>query len=198
MLLLPFEFTFGFAAAFLNGYINPNVTKNVLSSADIGWFSGIVAGIACMVSAFGGGFIKKTGLKWPLMITGSLCFVAMALPFLFSDPRGWSDDKSSAYWKLALIYAAQGVGRGIFESTNKAVVADFFSSNAPAAFSNVIWSSGGASAVGYFLFKNISGKTQAVIVAVTGIAGIVCYFIAHLQHDGHKREEEDDSEEEAP
>merc|ERR1712072_867860 len=149
LLLLPFEFTFGFSASLLNGFVSPKVTKNVLGSADIGWVSGIIAGIACIVSALGGGFIKKTGAKWPLMLAGSLCFIGMALPFVFEDALKWKEDEVSAYWKLSLVYIAQGVGRGIFESTNKAVVADFFSTDAPAAFSNVIWSSGGASAVGY-------------------------------------------------
>ena len=89
---------------------------------------------------------------------------------------------------------AQGVGRGIFESTNKAVVADFFAADAPAAFSNVIWSSGGASAMGYFLFQNISGRTQAEVVVASGFVGIVCFMIAHVIHQRSKEIEELDSE----
>jgi hypothetical protein len=35
-----------------------------------------------------------------------------------------------------------GVGRGVYESTNKAVIAGFFPDDAPAAFANIIWTNG--------------------------------------------------------
>jgi hypothetical protein len=152
LFLLPTEIAFGFASAFLNSYISPKVIKPIVGKATIGYFAGIVAGVACIVSAGGGAVVKKTGLKWPNMLVGGFCFVCMSGIFLVTKSDEWNKSQVPI---LALIYALQGVGRGIFESTNKAVVADFFGDRAPAAFANVIWSSGGASAVGYFWFTSM-------------------------------------------
>jgi hypothetical protein len=196
-MLLPTQIGFGFASAFLNSYVSPKVVKPIIGKAAIGFFAGIVAGVACIVSAAGGAFVKKTGLKWPNMLLGGVSFVCMSGLFLVLDTKKW--DKSQI-GLLALVYIFQGVGRGIFESTNKAVIADFFGDNAPAAFANVIWSSGGASAVGYFWFTSMVGdskcvgtsfgnevdnhpickgvKEQAGICCFTCIAGIVFYFMA--------------------
>lgn len=191
-LMLPFEFAFGLSAAFLNGYVSSQVTKNVFkwdkSGSLIGYFSGIVAVVACVVSIAGGRFIAAFKLKSPLMLIGCLGFLGMAVPFIFFDnPGGWSSDDASSYVKLAALYSSQGVGRGVFESTNKAVIADFFPSDAPAAFANVIWSSGGSSAVGYFIFgdqiKSLEGDSQAIIVSGFAFAGLFCYIVAASIHN---------------
>lgn len=189
-LMLPFEFAFGLSAAFLNGYISTNVTKNVFSEKQylIGYFAGIVAFVAMVVSFVGGKFIERTKLKSPLMILGCLAFAAMAGSFLlFKDPRGWSPTATSSYIFLGLLYAAQGVGRGVFESTNKAVIADFFAADAPAAFANVIWSSGGSTCLGYVLFPYLPAKVQAGITTGMALLGLVCYMLAASIHNrrGH-------------
>ncbi|MDA9686868.1 hypothetical protein N9U05_00075 [bacterium] len=107
-LMLPYQFAFSLNAAFLNGFISPQVTATVLSNAAIGYFTGIVALVAAIVSYGAGKFIKRTGLKWPLMLQGALAFFALAVPFLIQTD-------ASAYtsiWKIVLLYIAQGVGRG--------------------------------------------------------------------------------------
>jgi hypothetical protein len=55
----------------------------------IGYFAGIVAGVACLVSAAGGAFIKLTGLKWPNMLIGAASFACMAGIFLVVDTENW-------------------------------------------------------------------------------------------------------------
>lgn len=123
---------------------------------------------------------------------------------MLSSSENW--DNSDIYIAtLIFVYMLHGVGRGIFESTNKAVIADFFGDHAPAAFANVIWSSGGASALGFFMFPLLSGdatckgtkfeiaqsgslsnlcdfKAQVGICIGMALLGILCYFLALKLH----------------
>ena len=55
------------------------------------------------------------------------------------------------------------LGRATFESTTKAVVADFFPLDAEAAFANVVVQSGGATAVAFFVFPYLSGASMAYV-----------------------------------
>jgi hypothetical protein len=76
-----------------------------------------------------------------------------------------------------------GVGRGIFESTNKAVIAGFFPDDAPAAFANIIWTNGLCSAILYSVFNTMvktpaGAKDAAIISFIAVLCGIVCYFLA--------------------
>lgn len=182
ILMVPTQLTFGFASTFINSYISPKVTKPLIGGGAIGYFAGTIAGVACIISALGGLWIRRTGSKWPLMVLGSASFVCMAGGFLFYETEmvdGTATYPSINISLLIMIYALMGVGRGVFESTNKAVIADFFTKEETmAAFANVIWSSGGSSALGFFLFPNLAATTQVWITLITGFTGIVCFFIA--------------------
>lgn len=179
LLMLPFEVSFGVAGSFLNAYISTNVTASVLPGAFVGFFAGIVSGSAVLVSFFGGWFIQKYNQKTPLMFAGCVAFGVMAGPFIFySHPEDWKSDDSLSYVRLVVAYVAMGIGRGIFESTNKAVIADFFSTRAPAAFANVIWSSGGSAAIGYLGLKLLPGKVFAFIVTASSGLALVAYLFA--------------------
>jgi hypothetical protein len=87
----------------------------------------------------------------------------------------------------------------VYSSTNKAVLADFFGDKAPAAFGNLIWSSGGASTAGYFIFPKLAGSSdcvgsrpialadgvpqckvdvQATLCVVVTVVGIITFIVA--------------------
>lgn len=180
VLLLPFEFSFGLLGALLNGYISPHILaqkqnpSSPLPATYIGYFAGIVAGVACVVSKAGGEFINRTGKKWPVMMLGSLCFGALAGSLLL-----YSNEDLSNLSAFFAMYALMGVGRGVFESCNKAVISDMFADNAPAAFANVVWSSGGSSALGFLVMAKQAREVQAGVAFLSAIAGLTCYLIAH-------------------
>lgn len=166
-----------------------------MGNAAIGYFGGLVAIVAALVSLLGGQLGKcNGGKKWPLMLIGGLAFALMGSCFLFyPDPVAeWKGKGRNMYFALAVVYAAQGVGRGVFESTNKACVADFFSAkDTPAAFANIVWSSGGSAAIGFFLFPHISLHLQSLVTCICALLGIVCYFAAlgvHMRSEMAVRE----------
>jgi hypothetical protein len=57
------------------------------------------------------------------MIIGAAGFISETLAYYHYD-----HSQFDTWWKLALVYTAQGIGRGMWESTNKAIIADIWSS----------------------------------------------------------------------
>jgi hypothetical protein len=135
-LMMPTQFAFAFMAAFENAYVSPSITASVIGNASIGYFAGIVAGTAALIAFFAGVYIEHTGIKWPMMLLGGVAFIVELVPFLFADGKA---AYFSPAWKLVLVYGAQGVGRGICESTNKAVIADYFPEDASAGRGRGEW-----------------------------------------------------------
>jgi len=181
-LMIPTQLAFAFVASFLGAYVTPDITGKALgadANAYIAFFLGQIALVAALVSYAGGKFISATGLQWPMMAMGAGAFSCVVAPFLIST-------EVSTYtevWKVILIYTAMGVGRGIFESTNKAVIAGFFPDDAPAAFANIIWTNGLCSAILYSVFNTMvktpaGAKDAAIISFIAVLCGIVCYFLA--------------------
>ena len=72
-LLLPTQLAFGFASALINSYVSPKITAVLVGNAAIGYYGGLVAIVAGVVSLLGGQLAKcMGGKKWPLMLSGSL------------------------------------------------------------------------------------------------------------------------------
>jgi hypothetical protein len=77
----------------------------------------------------------------------------------------------------------QGIGRGHFESTNKAVFADFFpGSKSEPAFANfVIWS-GLSMTIGYFILPHLSSAVSSLLCVFSAVVGGVCYMVAEREY----------------
>ena len=80
-----------------------------------------------------------------------------------------------------------GCGRSIWESTTKAVFADFFPDDPQAAFANIVLQSGLASTIAFFVFPDLSPLQKEIILGVTAILGALCFMLASVIH---KREQE--------
>merc|ERR1719321_1807258 len=99
------------------------------------------------------------------MLLGLCAFAALgALCFVLDDAR------LAQYVPLISCYLLQAVGRACFEGTNKALYADFFPSDADAAFSNIVLANGVASAVAYFLYPELPREVEASVAI--GAAGV--------------------------
>jgi hypothetical protein len=97
------------------------------------------------------------------MLVGSCAYVFFGL-LLLGDLH--SPEELGQWSHLLPLYIAQGVGRGNFESTNKAVFADFFpGSKAEPAFANfVIWT-GLSMSIGYLAIPHVHLAALSVLVA---------------------------------
>merc|ERR1719160_447723 len=74
---------------------------------------------------------------------------------------------------LLWLYVVHGIGRGVWESTNKAVILDFFPDKPMAAFANVIVSSGLASTIGFFMYQFNDDLVNHPLV-VTTMTVVLC------------------------
>merc|ERR1712176_1414905 len=69
---------FGFAAAYLNGYINGSWQAEALGNGDlIGFLGAIICLIATISSRAYGVMSEKLGSKVPIVLFGSVCFISM-------------------------------------------------------------------------------------------------------------------------
>jgi MFS family permease len=153
--------TFGFAAAFLNGYVNQHYTQVQLDQGLIGFLAAITATTAALGSHFFGWLGAQVG-KGPVVLIGSLCFCAIPLCVLLFDVSDWG-------YGLVAFYLLQGVGRAVYESTNKAVFADFFPENAPGAFANCIMQSSLSMAACFFLSQSLNVHVLAALILGFGV-----------------------------
>jgi hypothetical protein len=143
---------FGFAAAFLNSYVNGQVVPIALDNGEkyIGvlssWVSAVAAGMSLVFGRLGSSSTTATlGGKGPILILGAVCFFGVVFPFVIQP------DASQYGWGLLiLVYTFHGVGRATFEGTLKATFADYFAYETEGAFANIILQNGLSGAIGYF------------------------------------------------
>jgi MFS family permease len=137
---------FGFAAAFLNSYVNGQVVPIALENGDkyIGvlssWVSAVAAGMSLVFGRLG-----PTLGKGPILMLGAVCFFGVVFPFVVQP------DASQYGWGLLImVYSFHGIGRATFEGTLKATFADYFAYEKEGAFANIILQNGLSGAIGYF------------------------------------------------
>lgn len=178
VLLVPVQVAFGFACSFVNYYVFGTIIADApqMGSKYIGALSALVC-FSGAVIAIPAGWVAKAHGKVGLMVVGGCCLAAVGLGvLLFSDAQ-------LAGWDLILLYlTVYGVGRGIWENTNKAVVADFFSSGQPSqctcAFAAVAFTSGLSKSVGFFIWPSLPRGLIAVVIVAASVVSIVCYLSA--------------------
>ena len=84
-----------------------------------------------------------------------------------------------------------GVGRGVWESSMKAVFADFFPNDATAGFANMALQNGFSAGVGFLVFalpaaktdpdhthSPVIGNAMAIVTLFFGVLGIITYRAA--------------------
>jgi MFS family permease len=103
------------------------------------------------VSAVLFGRVGRRNNKGRILQLGSLCFAAVAFPFLLQPNFSrWN------WGSLIAVYSLEGVGRATFEGTLKAVYADFFPYEKEGAFASLILQYGLASSAAYFSANSFS------------------------------------------
>jgi MFS family permease len=173
--------TFGFSAAFMNGYVNEHFTTEQLGSFAAPMLAAFTALLAAILARVYGEVGARIG-KAPLVIVGSLSFAAIGLCFfVLSCCDGWG-------WWLLVLYSLQGSGRAVFESTNKAIFADMFPTEPVGAFSNSMLQSSLAFAMCFFLSNTLKGTTLAIIALSLSALTPCGYFLAvHLRSAQQRR-----------
>eukprot|EP00929_Paragymnodinium_shiwhaense_P021647 TRINITY_DN14066_c0_g1_i1.p1 TRINITY_DN14066_c0_g1~~TRINITY_DN14066_c0_g1_i1.p1 ORF type:complete len:554 (+),score=99.94 TRINITY_DN14066_c0_g1_i1:2-1663(+) len=167
-LLAGANFTFGFSSSLLGGYIGGTFTSVELGHGNLALMSGITALTAAVFAKLFGFFRKGC-----VMSFGSLCFFGIpCCLFFLGCCRRWG-------WWLVTLYLLQGPGRAMYESTNRAVFADFFPGRlSEAAFANCTLQSSLAAALCFFGSDALSGPLMGGCVFGLAIFTPVGYLAA--------------------
>lgn len=169
-LLQSTNITFGFAAAWLGGYVGRNIFSKALSSGFIGIAGALLSGFASILSKLLAPLAAKIG-KGPVILMGSVAFFMLGFLSKFvGHPEEWG-------WATLIFYVCMGFGRAVYESTNKAIMADFFPGKGPSAFANVFVFSTGSSTVA-FLLGTYGVTTPELYLLITFAALTFPCFVA--------------------
>lgn len=189
-LMIPFQVAFGLASSFVPFYVFGTVIddSDELGGTYIGVLGSVVV-LTGAVTAIPAAWAAERFGKQVVMTVGGLGLLFAGLCFLFMD-----NDRIGTWVVIIPYLIIYGIGRGTWENTNKAVIADFFAADPntnTAAFAGISFTSGLAGAVGYFVFPNISRNAMAIVVSAFGVFATISYYFAHnanLNHVNSRRE----------
>lgn len=152
-LLVPFQIAFGFASSFLPFYVLGTVIgkSKTIGATYLGFLSAIIVLVGCIIAIPSSQASMIIG-KPIVMTIGALClaYTGFALLIFSNEELGT--------WTIILIYLVIfGIGRGIWENTNKAMIADLYldSKQSTTAFASITFFNGMAGALGYFTFEHM-------------------------------------------
>jgi len=179
-LLSPTNVTFGFSAAFMNGYLNME-SAGAIGEGSIGALAAVTVISAAVLSRAYALLGQRCG-KGLCICVGAVSFGCIPTFFLaLRCCEGFG-------WWLIIFYILQGSGRAVYESTNKAVFSDFFKGDkTEGAFANCALQMSVASALCFFLSARLSGQFLCCMVLAAAIVTPVVYALAvALQQDESK------------
>ena len=174
--------SFGFTSVVINFYVLGTVVKN---KEYVGLLSAVVVYAGAM-SAYPFARLSRYYGKDSIIFVGNLCMLLIGLLLLVVS------DKQLERWTFMIPYLLiAGMGRGVWENTNKAVIADFFpnSDNLTSAFSIVTLFTAYSTSVGYFTFFAVTRDQMIGMVLFFSMLSLISYhfgFVAH-QHVEEKQ-----------
>lgn len=166
-----FSFAFGFADAFNTSYVN-SATKRQLGEAYIG----LLLSLAALLTAVLAKLYECLAASWGkglVVALGALSLFCIPVLVLFANLT------NHGLW-VGLLYLLFGSGRAVFESTARAVFAEFYPApDTEAAFGNLTLQQAVSTALMFFLRPVMSERTMAPLVLITASLVIPGYIIAH-------------------
>jgi len=170
--------TFGFSAGYMNGYVNSAFVHG--GAGGIGTLLAITSFVAATASTFFGRLAQKVG-KGVVIALGAFAFASIPLSILLVPPSAAND-----YWGswLVMLYVLQGLGRAVYESTNKGVFADFFPGKQSAgAFANCMMQNAFAFFMSFLLQSVLEDKSVlAWIVLVLSVLTVPGFLVSSAIH----------------
>jgi len=182
-LLQTTNITFGFAVGWMGAYVAPNVITPTLDSSFIGFAGAILSGLAAILSRVFGPIAVCIG-KGPILALGCGAFLCIAfLSKLAVNFDSGKEAYAASSWGgfVVIFYVFMGIGRAVYESTNKAIIADFFpGEKSPSAFANVFVFGTAASCVAFVLGAAKTTGPFYYLLIVFAAATLPCYVLAKV------------------
>jgi len=185
-LVAPLNLAFGYTASWVAQYLNGTIAKTTVGGDNVGYLTAVIPGYAALAGVPYAFLGRKFG-KGPMMVLGCLSFFTLGMigwlvPLKTLENSGWGG--------MIGLYLIMGNGRAVFESTNKAVFADFFPDNAAGAFAMFGVQSGLAGAFGFIVFLkwlHMAAVTNSIILVVIGSISLVLVPMAFVLHHSEQK-----------
>eukprot|EP00931_Biecheleriopsis_adriatica_P018458 TRINITY_DN12937_c0_g1_i2.p1 TRINITY_DN12937_c0_g1~~TRINITY_DN12937_c0_g1_i2.p1 ORF type:complete len:600 (-),score=111.80 TRINITY_DN12937_c0_g1_i2:83-1687(-) len=173
--------SFGLCAGYMNGVVNGEFLahSSVFGEASIGSLMAFTSLLAAGSAVPLGILSQRTGKGFVLAI-GSCALATIPVAVSFGKPS--ESNNFWGFWLVAL-YALQGVGRSVYEGTNRAVFADAFpSEKSTGAFANCMMQSGSAFFMSFMMQAFLPERTRdtalAAAVLVLALLTVPGYLLA--------------------
>jgi len=144
--MMGMNISFGISAAYMNGFVIGTVAPLYIGNGYAGYLASITAATAALVSVPTVLKLVKPEWKKFYMVGGPLCFGLVGLL-----PLAFGFDKLGNWGGIVTLFVLQGLGRGVWEATNKDLFAEYFHYDTLGAFSNIIIQNGATSAIVFFV-----------------------------------------------
>lgn len=168
-LLAPTNLSFGFCAAYMNGFVNARFAAQELGQESVAFLGAVTALTAAFLAKAYGPLSNKIG-KGSVITLGAGC--AVAIPVLtYGGCPGWG-------WSLLSLYFLQGSVRAVYESTNRELFSDFFPGRSEGAFANCMLQSSLGFATCFFLQNSLSAEQLSGIIVALALSTSLGYTFA--------------------
>lgn len=186
-LLIPYQLAFGFTSSFVPYYIYGTLVSKSekLGSTYVGVLSAVVALTATSVALPSAFLAHKYGKRYVIFI-GVLSLLGVGGCFILAN-----DATLGSWYVLFPLLIVYGIGKGIWESSNKAVITDFFLDsveNTTTAFTAVEFFNGYAGALAFFTFMYLPRRGMAWTIVILSFIGLISYTVAFLLNDVKRAE----------
>jgi hypothetical protein len=170
-----FQLGTGLTLSYVTSYVYGIIIgeSDSLGESYIGILSALVVVIAALVSMTSTLFVQFFGKSLHILLAGvSVCFLGLLLLFYSNSQLGtWS--------KIIPYLLLEGLSLGVWESTNKAVIADLYGSDeikSSSAFAMLYFLFFLGNGVGYYCVNHIPRNVLIIILMVNGVLGVVPYL----------------------
>jgi hypothetical protein len=180
-LMMPYQWAFGVCGSFISFYAFGTIVSgsDTLGDTWVGLLSALIT-LAGSTMALPFTRISTNYGKEYVMVLGGLCFAWVGSVMYYV-----SDDTLGTWGWIIPFFIVFGMGRGAWESTNKAVIADLVvdtPQHTASAFACVSFNNGIFAAMAYYVFDYSSRLVTGTIVFVLALVGIVCYLMSARLH----------------
>lgn len=174
-LLIPYQISFGFSFVMINYLVGGFVVSRYLGDGYIGILWAIATITAAVSSRLYGYIGNAPNLgRWYVMMFSCVCMFVNGCIILLP---AWI---LGTWFILVPYYVIHGAVRGAWESTNKAVVADFFqnSQNVDVAFATIYFLNGISSSFCYIFYKYMNSTEIAIMNITAALVAAYCYHLS--------------------
>lgn len=203
LLLQSFSLLKGSMEVYIADYANGEITSPLFGSDQVGFFSaiGIGAGALCALATgplslrFGRACVMVVGIlgfTYPALINAIYYALAAAsleaaIVVTMCAPTRLRNLPHASVHVLLMIsrmhkctcsYVGWGIGRGVFDSTFRALAATLFPHQLEAIFAAVRFGEGLAATIAFKLCPCVGGAPLTAIILVLGSAALGCYWLA--------------------